>query len=252
MASTSEPNGSYPFEIAPLNGFQARPAGGTAYVHGEAVTIPVEFVPERTMFPAVWQESGLWSSVAWWVEVDGSRVNATGAWTTALLLNGTHTYSVGDSGGFAPSPRSGSLFVAGFRTNISVAFLLPTFPVRVASHGLPADLRWELRISDTPIVLASNPVQLLEPNGTYTWDVAGPLGFRPVETHGNLTVTAGPANLTILFVPDGPGPRLAAGLLEIRAATVAGTLGLAGIGSFLVISRVRRPTPPERVPQPPR
>ncbi|MCI4331245.1 MAG: hypothetical protein L3K19_05300 [Thermoplasmata archaeon] len=248
---TSEPDGSYPYAIVPVPGFQARPPSGIVRVDGDSSATAVQFVPERTDFPAVWQETGLWAAVAWWVVVDGTRVNATGGWAMAQLANGSHGFQIGDSGGFTPSPGSGTLFILGAGTNVSVRFLLPTFPVRVSALGLPGNESWTIRISDIALLLASPTIQLMEPNGTYTWVAGAPGGFRPVETHGNLTVTAGPANLTIQFVPADTLPHPSEWSLAGGAALVAGLVALAGCAAFLALSRLRAAAPRSPPAQPP-
>jgi hypothetical protein len=245
-----EANGSYGFTVDPVHGFQARPPAGGFFVNGTTTQVAVNYVPERATFPGIFKEDGLWTNVSWWAYIDGTRVNATGAWIIVQLSNGSHPFSIGAQSGFSPAPREGAVSVSGGMTNVSIAFARPTSPLRLTGLGLPPHVAWQFRLSDDLFLVDTATMEFNEPNGTYSWDAQAPIGYFSTETHGNITLNATPASLALHFLPEGAGPRPAAWPLLRSAGIVGGAIGLVGASTYLLLGALHRAvdrwSPPRR------
>ena len=80
------------------------PSYGNVTVHGKSVTVPITFrfdgngAGSGTNYTVTFRQSGLGTSVSWWVSLTGSPAvnqSSTGPSVSVSLANGSYDYTVG-------------------------------------------------------------------------------------------------------------------------------------------------------------
>ena len=121
--SFSEPNGTYAYSVGAVSGYLASPTSGSTTVHGAAVVQTITFtVPPPGTYTVTFTENGLPSATNWSVTLGGAGRTSTGTTIVFSETNGSYTFTVAVPSGYAASPASGSLTVAGGSASQSVAF----------------------------------------------------------------------------------------------------------------------------------
>ena len=119
----SETNGTYSYSIGSVMGYTASPLSGNLAVSGNNVTESITFsLVNLTTYRVTFTESGLPSGTAWSVTLGGVTHAGSGTTITFTEPNGTYDYAVGPLTGYASSPPSGSVSVAGTSQTVSVTF----------------------------------------------------------------------------------------------------------------------------------
>lgn len=112
-----EPNGSYPFWVEPVAGFDCSPPAGTVVVAGSNQTVPVVF----TLIPPYvvgFTQNGIAQSEfgtgpTWSVTLNGVTESSPGATIQFVQYNGNYTYFVSPISGYTANPSSGVIRVDG-------------------------------------------------------------------------------------------------------------------------------------------
>jgi YVTN family beta-propeller protein len=119
----TEPNGTYPFALAPVPGYVGGPSPGTVAVEGANVTQSVAFTaaPPAT-YTVTFSETGLPSGTIWSVTFDTIPESGTGTLSYPGTSNGTYSFTVAPVAGFVATPSSGSIAVNGPPASQSIAF----------------------------------------------------------------------------------------------------------------------------------
>jgi YVTN family beta-propeller protein len=135
-----EPNGSYPFTVAPVSGYEEGPASGTVTVTGANVTEEVVFtIIPPTTFLVTFSEDGLPSGTVWSVTFNGVPESGTGDLTFPGIGNGTYSFSVITVAGYTATPGSGSVLVSGPAAPLTIAFkAVGSSPPTSTFLGLPS------------------------------------------------------------------------------------------------------------------
>lgn len=130
-----EPNGTYPFEVAPVSGYTANVTSGTVTVNGANVTVEIGWTAVEHVvatFTISFVETGLPAGTTWSVTVNGTTSVSQSSSTTTILFtslpNGTYPYWVPNVGTYLPTPAMGSAAVNGANVTVTVAFA--TTPVQ--------------------------------------------------------------------------------------------------------------------------
>ncbi|MFZ0892780.1 MAG: hypothetical protein WB778_00765 [Thermoplasmata archaeon] len=129
--SLSIPNGTYAYSVTAPTSYTPTPSYGNVTVHGKSVTVPITFrfdgngAGSGTNYTVTFRQSGLGTSVSWWVSLTGSPAvnqSSTGPSVSVSLANGSYDYTVGAGAGYQPTSPSGQLSVVGAGSTIVVAF----------------------------------------------------------------------------------------------------------------------------------
>jgi hypothetical protein len=237
-----EQAGAYGFGAGAPGGYVlASPLYFTVAAGPLAVT--VDFLPANRV---IWNETGLAAGLNWSVVVDGVATLDGGGWVTDQLFNGSYVYSIPGVQDYVPSPRVGTVDLTGDGAVIDVRFVRATFGVTFALSGLPAGAEYQVRLSNLSELTAETsftfqlPNSTASPGGAYTFDVQAPAGHFASPSHGNVTVRGQPDVIEISIFPIGPGPNPPLLGLVLSASSAAIALGLAGVGSFLLLGAIRR------------
>ncbi len=131
------PAGSYGYVVGGVPGFAPSPATGALDVTGaEYVNISWSV----RLYSVVVSETGLPSGTSWTVVVDDVSHDVTTGQLTLQLGNGSHTFRVTPPNGFAASPATGSISVAGGSTQEKITFTVATTTGTPGGGGGPTSL----------------------------------------------------------------------------------------------------------------
>ena len=133
-------NGTYSYSVYTSNKiYSPVTATGTFSISGSGLFINVKFV--QTRFPVVFNETGLPSNTAWYVNISGSTFSSSTSDIIIYLANGTYSYTVSSSNpSYTPSVSSGSVQVLGSGIQINVTFFGILSDSKISanlSHSIP-------------------------------------------------------------------------------------------------------------------
>jgi hypothetical protein len=123
-----EPNGTYGFTVNYVPGYHPDPLRDAFSVAGSQSSAPlITFLQNRTpgptLYPVVWEETGLGPAPNWTVDVSGlGTVQSNGSWVSDRLPNGTYSYTIPGTGTAAPTVDEGTVDVQGSGHTVAVAF----------------------------------------------------------------------------------------------------------------------------------
>jgi YVTN family beta-propeller protein len=232
----AEPNGSFPYTVAPVVGYRLADATGTVSVNGAAPPdLTVTFV-STDLYAITFVEAGLPHGTGWAVSIGSQLDSSLSANVTLLETNGTFGYLVLPVAGYTTT-YSGFVVVAGLNRTVAVHFVPQTYPVVVVEFGLPNGTLWSVLVTNATtgfnatFSTSGNALIFDIPNGTYALSVhAG--GYSANLSSPTFTV-AGKllgSSPTVRFVaPAGPGGPGRGG------ATTAFSTELAGIAIGAVV-----------------
>jgi len=109
--SSSLPNGSYAYTVAPPANFSASPRTGVLTVDGFAIKLNLTFALAE--FRALFEATGPGASATWTVRLGDLTEKSQANRSSFLAPNGTYTYDVRAPTGYYATPSHGTLTVAG-------------------------------------------------------------------------------------------------------------------------------------------
>ncbi|HEV2449407.1 MAG TPA: thermopsin family protease [Thermoplasmata archaeon] len=231
------PNGSYSWHALVTAGYTPAPRSGVVTVSGGPNQVRI--IWSRTVYSVEFWEHGLPVSTPWSVTFGPS--NSAGS-TTVLTFtepNGSYGFTVPNEGGYAPSPASGSLLVAGANRIVNVTYAL--IEGRLVGSVTPGSA--VVTVNGTPILLQNGSYAVDLPPATYTVTVSL-AGYQNVTTV--VVVAPGAASyLNISLEPlvshshPTPSGNASAGPSILLLAAV-GAAVIAAIGIVAALARRRR------------
>jgi len=118
--SFTEPNGTYSFSVPNPTGFSGNRSSGPLIVNGGNLT---ELIGFNQTFSVTFTESGLGTGISWTTSVNGTAQSAISPASIVVNLpNGTYPYTVAPPSGYAASPSSGTVLVAGVPQTVPIVF----------------------------------------------------------------------------------------------------------------------------------
>ncbi len=193
-------NGTYNFEVDPSAGAIPVPETGVVKVAGADQSVTIVF--SNATYLVTFGESGLTAGTVWEVTLDGTpELEVAPTDVVFTELNGTFPYSVASSGWVA-KPASGELGVAGGPVTVFVSFSrVLTYPVTFRESGLLSNAIWNVTFNGTQFhSLSGNAtLSLPEPNGSYSFNVTAPTGYRAEPAAGWANVSGAGVSETIVF-----------------------------------------------------
>lgn len=203
----AEPNGTYAYSVGGPIGFTASPSSGSVTVGGGSVTVAVLF--NATSLPSsnysiTFSESGLPTSTAWWVTLNGTSAHSSTSTVVFSRGNGTYPYTVGGPAGYTASPGMGSLTVRGSAVSVSVLFSTTVpgtsnYTVDFTESGLPTSSSWTVSLNASAKTTTGAALVFSESNGTYSYLVTAPAGFAAAPSSGTVNVLGSAVSVSLLF-----------------------------------------------------
>jgi len=201
----NEPNGTYSFSIASINGYSVSPSSGSITVNGANVNQAITFTAVTpSIYTITFTESGLYSGATWSVILAGVTKTAN---TNTIIFNepnGTYSFTIGAINGYTATPSSGVITVNGANVNQGITFTLngtKVFIVTFIESGLPSGTIWYVNLSNgQSFSSTTNIITFNEPNGTYSYTISTKgKNYAPVILSGAFTVNGANVNQTITF-----------------------------------------------------
>ncbi|MCI4365841.1 MAG: hypothetical protein L3K10_07290 [Thermoplasmata archaeon] len=193
-----EPNGTYPFSIGPVSGYRASPTNGSAVVAGGAVTQNISFTPHVTLYPLLFNETGLPPGTRWSVTLNVAHNSSTSSTVGFQKGNGTLNYTIGVVPGYLSTPSSGKVKVQG-PTEVDIAFTVALYAVNFTEHGLPARTNWSVNLSSIVNSSTTRDVNFQDANGTYPYTIGAVPGYRGVPSNGTVDLDGASVAVDVTF-----------------------------------------------------
>jgi len=200
--SFTEPNGTYSFSIASINGYSVSPSSGSITVNGANVNQAITFTPVTTpLYTITFTESGLPSGTTWYVNLsNGQSFSGTGTTITFSEPNGTYSYTMATvNKSYAPSPSSGTFKVNRSNVNIGITFNLVTYTITFTENGLSSGTSWLVTLNNITKTSTNGTIIFNEPNGTYSYIISGISGYRANTYSGTINVNGNPVSNSITW-----------------------------------------------------
>jgi hypothetical protein len=204
----TEPNGTYSFTVGSGNCgpifcflYDPTPSHGSLVLNGAAETIAI---PYGVPYPISFTESGLPGGTSWAVTLNGTTESSATPAITFNEPNGTYGYTVGSVSGYASSPSSGSVTVAGSSQTVVVtftAFAPGTFAVTFTESGLPQGALWYANLTGEPSMSSTGTtIAMSLQNGTYSYTLASSNpSWVAVLATGSVTVAGASVSVDTAF-----------------------------------------------------
>ncbi len=197
-------------------------------------------------YPVTFTETGLPAGTQWLLWFNGTsgfgpirdETASTGSTTVVVASNGTYAFAVPGTRGFASSPASGSITVAGAAVSQSITFSF-LYAVTFTETGLPAGTNWSVALTGTVKSSSTASIVFSEANGSYTFGVGAVSGYAASPGSGNFAVNGTAASQAISFAPSSSGTDT---VLLIGIALVAAVVVIA---VAVLLMRRRRKVPPQ-------
>ncbi len=114
--------GTYAYSIPSVDGYAASSPSGSVYADRNQ-SLPIAFaIPATTTYAVTFTESGLPAGANWSVRVGATTLHSAGPPIVFELANGTYSYRVTGSAGYAADHASGSVEVNGAPVSVTVPF----------------------------------------------------------------------------------------------------------------------------------
>jgi thermopsin len=205
---------SYPYTISGVPGWQQStlPLSGTVVVTA-APTIEPTLVYGQVTYPVTFSESGLPSGLPWTVTFNavpkGLTTNGgTDTLTFTAEPNGTYSYSIAGDAGYHEStiPYAGTETVNGVPLAVGVSYSPVTYGATFSESGLPSGITWQVTFAGVLSSLTTNGgtdtlAFASEPNGTYSYSIAGNAGYHEntIPYTGTETVSGAPLAVSVAY-----------------------------------------------------
>ena len=233
-------NGTYDYSVATIPGYRPIPSE-TIHVTGlqTQTSVYLTFLAIHVpKYAITFLETGLTPGTAWSIHVGGVYLNSTQPSAALTEPNGSYPYTIAPLPGYGTN-WSGTATVAGAPVTVNVTFRTFTYAVTFELLGLPAGTTWNVSLGGPSYPASAGQLQLLEPNGSYTYVLALSTGSVNGSGSGTFHVGGHPVRLTFSYVPPttpaGPSGLSTPEELGIAAAVIA-----VGVIAALLIVRRRR------------
>lgn len=193
-------NGTYSYSVSTTDKEFKPVYANTFSVSGSSLSVNVTYKP--VVYAVTFSESGLPSSVPWYVNVSGETPSG-GILTTTFsesLQNGSYifTATTGDLNYAAHYPSA--FKVSGSNLLINVTFYQIRFAVTFTETGLPAGTSWNITVDGVSHIVSGTSLAIYLLNGTYSYSTHL-TGYTTVNGTGNLTISGHQVSISISFKP---------------------------------------------------
>lgn len=190
-------NGTYAFGVTKPSIYSASPISGTALVYGENIVKDVSFslIEHQITFAQTGHPVG----ESWSVNLSGNVQSTTGDNITYMMPNGTYSYSISGNQYYLAKPGTGMVLVNGADTTEPIQFVLGYFTATFNAAGLPAASEWSAIINGVAYSSTSDSLSVELPNGTYSYSIVPPTGYKAITGSGTFVVFGEPLTESVQF-----------------------------------------------------
>jgi len=191
-------NGTYGYVIGGVSGWHqgTLPYRGSLTISGAPVVEPT-LIFSHVAYTVTFIPEGLSPWDVWSVTLNGTIASGGSALAFPGLPNGTYTFN-DSSSGYATSPATGEITVAGSNVSQSISLtpVIGRYQVTFSEFGLPSSSRWTIMVRnssgfDRTSVTNVSVVQLYLFNGSYTYTLNATAPWVPADGQSGNFVVAG-------------------------------------------------------------
>ncbi|MGI0133285.1 MAG: alkaline phosphatase family protein, partial [Thermoplasmata archaeon] len=195
---------SYTFQVETIDVCRGASNCGSSGLTSATYSNPVNATPASTAatYSVTFTEAGLPSGTPWSVDLAGSHQSSNGSSIAFTEPNGTYTYSVGEPGGYAASPGSGSVSVSGGATSQSISFSplsKGSYSITFSETGLPSSSSWWVTLNGSTQHSTGTSIAFIHGNGTYPFTIGGPSGYSAAPSNGSVLVRGSSVTVPVAF-----------------------------------------------------
>jgi len=179
--------GTYAFSVGYPAGYRAGTASGAVVVTNGPQTVSLGF---SKLYNVTFSESGLPGATSWAVVLNGVEQSGTASSLVFSEPAGSYAYAVLAPSGFAASPASGSVNVAGdYLVPVSFSSTVPTtYTVTIVESGLVSGTSWSAIFDGVPASTTGTSLTFTVPAGTYAYQVGSVAGYTVSPASGTVPV----------------------------------------------------------------
>lgn len=159
--------------------------------------------PSAPTYAVTFSETGLPTGTSWSVTLASSTLSSTTSSIAFTESNGSYSFTVSATG-YAASPASGSVVVAGAAVAKSIGFVAG-FTVTFSESGLASSTSWSVTLSGTTLSSTTDSIVFTEANGTYPYTVGSVSGYSASPASGSVTVSGAAQTVPVTFTSVAPG-----------------------------------------------
>ena len=189
----SEPNGTYLYDLGTVPGYGPTPSMGSVTVSGGTQSVPIAFV--RGTFAVTFTETGLPGGTHWSVTLNGTTQTSTLSSMAFSVPNGTYSFSIPSIAGYYTAPGYGAVTVNGTGVTQAITFTQIVYTVTFTESGLRAGAQWTVAFEGTAQTSTGTIISFGAVDGTYTYVITGPSGYRVSVPVPEGTITANGASV---------------------------------------------------------
>ncbi len=163
---------------------------------------------------ATFAETGLASGTLWSVSVGGTTLSSTTTSISVQLATGTYTYMIGFAAGYTVSPATGTVDLTSGGANVSVTYTAFTSgePATFSATGLVTGTGWSVLLTASASVnppvsglglisTQAESITISVPQGNYSYQASGAIGYSVSGQSGTITVGASGASQVVVYTP---------------------------------------------------
>lgn len=197
-----EPNGTYNYSVATADKAYAT-AGGSFTVFAANLSQAVTFLwSSGGQYEISFREKGLASGLSWSLTLNNTYKSSTTPFLNFTEPNGSYSYVVWTPQGYNATPASGNMSVSGTPLSIPISFSSFSpgkYPVTFGETGLKNGTRWGVTIGASTQSQNGSTIVVFEPNGSYSYTIVIPAGYRASTQGGIYTVSGIPLYFPLSF-----------------------------------------------------
>lgn len=145
--------------------------------------------------------AGLNTGTSWSITLGGSVYSSTTSTITVPINNGSYGYlyyHVGNIAGYRTTTHSGTLYYSGSGLTVTIPFTEVTYAVEFQVTGLASGSGYTLHMGNVNYTLSGTHSFMLS-NGSYSYGVTVPAGYRLSATSGSFTVNGSGLTVNLAF-----------------------------------------------------
>jgi len=206
MTFANQVNGTFPYTVDYISGYNVTPSNGTVTVAGKNLTVALAFQPMTTpLEPVYFNETGLVSNTTWGISIAGVGTVRSNLPSVEFNLTNGGTFNVTPTplAAYNVSPVSENITVAG-TTSVPITYtniVTDVYALTFAPTGLPVGNTWTVTISGPKIgsyslssTAADSSITFFEIGGNFSASftvpsgVTAPSGGVIVDLTNNTTI----------------------------------------------------------------
>jgi hypothetical protein len=197
----NERNGSYAYEIVPVNGYSVSTSSGT-FISSGGYNAYVTF--QQRLYTATLKEKGLPLGYHWSATLGSFTLSSESNVIQFSVPNGTYPYSINVPAGYSAANQSGQIQISGNGASQIITFTQTLFTKYSATFevsGLSSSAIWTLDVNGNSSLNTVTSIQMNLPVGNYTYTVNAS-GYTTENASGSFNISNSNIIIKITFEID--------------------------------------------------